>query len=121
MAKPITSVLQTVKGSDGNGLILDELSTQIERAVASIKDGGKSAKLSLNLTITRSNGNTVGLSGEIVAKLPKPVPSIAVMFTSEDDNDLHLANPKQRSMELREVSKPKFDIAGEPEKVAAAS
>lgn len=121
MAKPITSVLQTVKGSDGNGLILDELSGQIERAVEAIKSGGKTVKLSLNLTIARSNGNTVGVSGEIIAKLPKPVPSIAVMFTSEDDNDLHQDNPKQRSLELREVSKPKLDIAGEPEKVAAAS
>ncbi len=119
--KPITQVLQNVKGSDGNGLLLDELSSQIEKAVESIKNGGKSAKLSLNLTITRSNGNTVGLAGEVVSKLPKPTPSIAVMFTSEDDNDLHLDNPKQRSLELREVSKPKFEIAGKSEKVASAS
>jgi len=87
-----------------NGLTHDELADALNDLVAAVTEENKAGSLTFIVTIKpmgKSDGFDV--SAEIKAKPPKKTPGSSVFFATPDNN-LVRQDPRQATMELREVA-----------------
>lgn len=82
----------------------DEISEKIRDLVASVTDEGKSGKLTITIAI-KPVGKGDGLEVAVEAKSspPKPTAGVSIFFASPD-NSLVRQDPRQQTLELREVA-----------------
>ena len=102
-ARPFLDILRDL----GQGVTHDELSEKLQELVAAVAETGKGGALSLAITIkpTDSKSGAVVVAAEVKTKLPKlPAPS-SVFFISPENN-LVRQDPRQTTMELREIKTP---------------
>lgn len=86
-----------------NGVTHDELSDALQELVAAVAEEGKSGSMTFTINI-KPMGKSDGLevSAEVKVKPPKTTPGVSIFFASPDNN-LVRQDPRQQSMELREV------------------
>ena len=87
-----------------NGSTHDDLSDALQEVVAGVLEEGKAGKLTLTISI-KQLGKSDGLevAAEVKASPPKPTPGVSIFFASPENN-LVRQDPRQQTMELREVS-----------------
>lgn len=82
----------------------DEISDAIRDVVAAVTDEGKVGTVTITISIKplgKGDGLAVGI--ECKAKPPKQTVGTSVFFATPD-NDLQRQDPRQSSMELREIT-----------------
>lgn len=87
-----------------SGSTHDEISDKIRDLVAAVTDEGKAGKLTITVSIKpigKSDGMEVGV--EVKSSPPKPTAGVSIFFASPD-NALVRQDPRQQTMELREVA-----------------
>jgi len=90
-----------------HGRSLAELSEELARLVAAVRDTGKAGSLTYKLTVKPASAGesiTVQLEDEVVPKVPKPARGVSIFFAN-DDNQLQRTDPRQREFDIREVPK----------------
>ena len=87
-----------------NGVTHDELADALNELVAAVNDEQKAGSLTFTVTI-KPMGKSDGLevSADIKVKPPKKTPGVSIFFATPDNN-LVRQDPRQQSMELREVA-----------------
>ena len=102
-ARPFLDILRDL----GQGITHDELSEKLQELVAAVAETGKGGTLSLAITIkpTDSKSGAVVVFAEVKTKPPKP-PTQASVFFITPDNNLQRQDPRQATMELREIKTP---------------
>lgn len=87
-----------------SGSTHDEISDKIRDLVAAVTDEGKAGKLTITVSIKpigKGDGMEVGV--EVKSSPPKPTAGVSIFFASPD-NALVRQDPRQQTMELREVA-----------------
>lgn len=86
-----------------NGVTHDELADALNELVAAVTEENKAGKLTFTVSI-KPMGKSDGLevSAEIVSKPPKKTPGVSIFFATPENN-LVRQDPRQQSMELREL------------------
>ena len=89
---------------------LDELAAELHRWAAS--NGGKAkGELNLKLLFEAASDNTITIVGKVTSKSP-PEPAGRTITWLGPDNKLHLSNPRQLKLGVREVPPPtRADVA----------
>ena len=87
-----------------NGVTHDELADALNELVAAVNDEQKAGSLTFTVTI-KPMGKSDGLevSADIKVKPPKKTQGVSIFFATPDNN-LVRQDPRQQSMELREVA-----------------
>ena len=87
-----------------NGVTHDELADALNDLVAAVNEEGKAGTLAFTVSI-KPMGKSDGLevSADIKVKPPKKTAGVSIFF-STPDNNLVRQDPRQQSMELREVA-----------------
>lgn len=87
-----------------NGQTHDELSDALQALVAEVTDLGKSGTITLTVTI-KPIGKSDGLevAADVKSKPPKGSPGVSIFFPTPENN-LVRQDPRQQTMELREVA-----------------
>lgn len=86
------------------GATEDEISEQIRDLVAAVSDERKGGKITITVEVKpigKSDGFEVGV--DIKASLPKVKPGVSIFFATPD-NCLTRQDPRQQTMELREIA-----------------
>ena len=99
-SRPFMDFLREHRG----GATHDELSDALQSLVAEVTDQGKAGTLTLTISIKpigKSDGLEVG--ADIKSKPPKGAPGVSIFFPTVENN-LVRQDPRQQSMELREVA-----------------
>lgn len=101
------SYLRTIAQFD-KGYSTDEASSKLAELIKAVRATGRGGKLTFELSVSpasRGAVNTLKLTGEVKAKMPKlPAPE-CIMFAT-DDNTLQKTDPNQTEMELRVAQAP---------------
>ena len=87
-----------------NGVTHDELSDKLQELVAAVIEEGKAGTLTLTVSIKpvgKADGLEVG--ADVKVKPPKTAPGVSIFFASPENN-LVRQDPRQATMELREVA-----------------
>lgn len=86
-----------------NGVTHDELSDALQDLVAAVIEEQKAGKLTLTVSI-KPLGKSDGLevSAEVKSVPPKTQPGVSIFFASPENN-LVRQDPRQQTMELREI------------------
>ena len=87
----------------GGGATQEEISDAIRDVVAAVTDEGKAGTVTVTISIKplgKGNGLSVGI--ECKAKPPKQAAGVSVFF-ADGSNNLQRQDPRQSSMELREI------------------
>lgn len=87
----------------GNGVTLDALSDKLNELVAAVTDQNKSGSLTISIKL-KPAGNSGALEVGVDAKVKKPEnpPGVSIFFATPENN-LQRQDPRQSTMELREV------------------
>lgn len=87
-----------------NGSTHDDLSDKLQELVAAVIDEGKGGTLTLTISM-KPMGKNDGLevAADIKVKAPKPAAGVSIFFASPENN-LVRQDPRQATMELREIS-----------------
>jgi hypothetical protein len=86
-----------------NGVTHDELSDALQELVSAVSEEGKGGTLTLTISVKplgKHDGVEVG--ADIKVKAPKPKIGVSVFFVSPENN-LVRQDPRQATMELREI------------------
>ena len=86
-----------------SGATHDELSDALRDLVAKVSDEGKGGKLTITISVKpigKGDGLEVGIEHKLA--LPKETPGTAIFFATPD-NALVRQDPRQQTMELREI------------------
>jgi hypothetical protein len=97
MAKPLLENLRLLQG----GALLDTAGERLAELIQAVEDTGKAGKFQLTLDI-KKNGAALAIKADVIAKIPEPKVDPDLLWSTPDGN-LTPANPKQQSLELREV------------------
>lgn len=87
-----------------NGVTHDELADALNELVAAVTEENKAGSLTFTVTI-KPMGKSDGLevAADIKVKPPKKTAGVSIFFATPDNN-LVRQDPRQQSMELREVA-----------------
>lgn len=87
-----------------NGSTLDEISDALRDLVAAVTDEGKAGKMTVTIGI-KPMGKSDGLevSCDVKTSPPKSTPGVSIFFATPDNN-LQRQDPRQTTMELREIT-----------------
>lgn len=86
------------------GATHDEISDQIRDLVAAVTDERKGGKITITMAIKpMGKGDGLEISVESKAAPPKQSPGVSIFFATPE-NDLQRQDPRQNSLELREVA-----------------
>lgn len=97
-----------------HGRSLAELSEELARLVAAVRDTGKAGSLTYQLTVKPASAGdiiTVQLEDKVTPKIPQPPRGSSIFFANEE-NKLQRTDPRQREFDIREV--PKTTATAEP-------
>jgi hypothetical protein len=86
-----------------NGSTHDELSDKLQALVAAVTEEGRKGTLTFTVTITpmgKNDGLEVG--ADVKTNPPKPKAGVSIFFPTVENN-LTRQDPRQATMELREV------------------
>lgn len=87
-----------------NGSTHDEISDKIRDLVAAVTDEGKAGKLTITISIKpMGKGDGLEVAVEAKASPPKQTAGVSIFFASPD-NALVRQDPRQQTMELREIT-----------------
>ncbi len=86
-----------------NGSTHDELSDKLQELVAAVTEEGRGGTLTLTISM-KPMGKNDGLevAADVKIKEPKPKAGVSIFFASPENN-LVRQDPRQATMELREV------------------
>lgn len=88
-----------------NGLAVNELSEELDKLIALVKETNKTGSLTLAIKVKPRNGaKAVDVEYVITAKPPKQAPP-STFFYVNDKNGLQRNDPEQRHFDLKEVPK----------------
>lgn len=103
MSRSATSILTEIR----DGAAVNELSEAIHEAVQAVKQHGKPAKVTLDVTIAPLRKGTehlvdapMGFTAEVSSKLPKPDPDVSIFFVDGDGNPTRNQPERQTSLGL---------------------
>lgn len=87
-----------------NGITHDELADALNELVAAVTEENKAGSLTFTVSI-KPMGKSDGLevSAEIKVKPPKKTAGVSIFFATPENN-LVRVDPRQQSMELREIA-----------------
>lgn len=87
-----------------NGATHDDLSDKLQELVAAVIEEGKAGTLTLTVKV-KPLGKSDGLEVSAETKLaaPKPTPGVSIFFPTPENN-LVRQDPRQQSLELREIT-----------------
>jgi len=94
-----------VVASHRSGDIMPELDEKLTEVLQAVRETGKEGALTLTLKIRPYSKNkieTVLIEDEIKSKIPELTKGGSIFFATED-NELHLNDPRQQTLELREI------------------
>jgi hypothetical protein len=87
-----------------NGLTHDELATGLNDLVAAVCEENKAGTLTFSVSVKpMGKGDGLEVSAEVKTKLPKKTPGVSIFFATPENN-LVRQDPRQQSMELREIA-----------------
>jgi hypothetical protein len=90
-------------GEHRTGITHDLLSDALQELVAAVTQEQKSGTLTLKIGVKpMGKGDGLEVSALIDMKPPKETPGVAIFFPTPDNN-LVRVDPRQQSMELREI------------------
>ena len=87
-----------------NGATHDDLSDALQELVAAVVSEGRAGKMTITIAVKpmgRESG-ALDVSAETKVTAPKPAPGSSVFFASPENN-LVRQDPRQTTMELREI------------------
>jgi hypothetical protein len=105
---PLRGFAQLIAALD-DGRLHSELSDETKRVASELyrwagNNGGKAkGRLTLTLDMTADSNDTITIVGKVATKTP-PEPSGRTITWLGPDNQLHLSNPKQLKLGMREVA-----------------
>lgn len=102
MTRPITDTLRLLNG----GTFLDQVSLENALLVQAITEHGGTGKLTIEITIKRSAGGAMAVSGKFSSKAPSPKADETLVWALET-GELVLDNPKQQKLDLHVVNEAK--------------
>lgn len=90
-----------------NGLTHDELSDALQELVAAVAESGKAGTLTLKISVKPAGRDSGALEvgADVKVAPPKSSPGVAIFFATPENN-LQRQDPRQTSMELREITIP---------------
>lgn len=95
--RPALEVLAQLRA----GQVMDQLSVELNRVVAGVRDckTGKAGEVLLKIKIAplKQHHNAVSLQAQVIGKAPEDPPELDLMFY-DDDGNLHTRNPNQRDI-----------------------
>lgn len=81
-----------------------EISDEIRDLVAAVTDEGKGGKITITIAIKpMGKGDGLEIGVDVKSSPPKQKPGVSIFFATPA-NDLTRQDPRQQSMELREVA-----------------
>lgn len=95
-----------VLGDHRSGDLIPELDNRLTEVLSAVRGTGKEGKLMLTLTIKpagRLKVETVLIEDKVDTKIPE-LPKGGSIFFATDDNELHLRDPRQETLDLRDVN-----------------
>lgn len=103
----IRSSLQIV-GELRDGMVVAELSQAIHDATAAVREHGKKAVVTLDLTVATLRAGAEKLveaplviTAEVSSKLPQPDPEATIFFVDVDGNVSRIPESKQKDLGLK--------------------
>lgn len=97
--RPFMDFLREHRG----GATHDDLSDRLQELVAAVTDEGRAGTLTMTISI-KPLGKNDGLEVGVDLKIKPPVPKVGVsLFFASPENNLVRQDPRQQTMELREV------------------
>lgn len=98
-SRPFMDFLREHRG----GLTHDELSDKLQELVAAVNEEGKGGTLTIAIKIKPlGKGDGLEVATDVKLAAPKATPGTSIFF-STPDNNLVRVDPRQQSMELREI------------------
>lgn len=86
------------------GATHDEISEELRDLVAAVSDEGKGGKLTITISMKpMGKGDGLEIGVDVKSAPPKQKPGVSIFFATPG-NDLQRQDPRQQSMELREVA-----------------
>jgi len=86
-----------------NGLTIDEASDMLAAIVAAVTDEQRGGKMTLTISVKPlGKGDGLEVAVDLKAVPPKKTPGVSIFFATPD-NSLTRQDPRQTTMELREV------------------
>lgn len=99
-ARPFTDLFREHR----HGSTLDEASDMLQALVAAVVDEGKAGKMTIAIGVKpMGKGDGYEVSMELKSVPPKATPGTSIFFVTPDNN-LVRQDPRQQSMELREIT-----------------
>lgn len=86
-----------------SGGVHNELSVEINRLVAAVRETRKAGTLTLQLNVKLSERDLVVVRAEVKSKIPRPATE-ATSFFVDDEGGLSIHNPRQ--LKLKDVEQP---------------
>lgn len=88
------------------GVLINELTEQLQDIVKAVEDTGKSGEITIKLTIKKfSRMNAIDITDKVTIKLPQDQPESTMMFATPEGN-LVTEDPRQQKLPLSAVSIP---------------
>jgi len=102
-ARPLFDTLRDIR----RGQLLDDAADELQKVVAAVEETGKAGKLVIEIAVApASKGQgAMKVSDKITAKLPTLPAGETIMFITPENN-LVPNDPRQKSLELKDVSAP---------------
>lgn len=88
-----------------NGVVLAKASEKLDEAVEIARDRQQAATVTVTIKLKPQNDDQMVVVGTVTSTLPKETLPAGMMYV-DDDNSLHMSDPRQKELNLREVSKP---------------
>lgn len=99
-SRPFMDFLRELRG----GQTHDDLSDALQELVAEVTDLSRAGTLTLTLTIKPlGKGDGVQVGADVKVKPPKSAPGVSIFFPTPENN-LVRNDPRQKTMELREIT-----------------
>ena len=88
------------------GVLINELTEQMQDVVKAVEDTGKSGEITIKLTIKKfSRMNAIDITDKVTVKLPQDQPESTMMFATPEGN-LVTEDPRQQKLPLSAVNIP---------------
>lgn len=105
---PISNAFARWLAEFRDGESLNELTEAMQECVGAARETNKPAELKFSIKFT-PNGDAICVTDKIETKLPKEEREKCIFFPTEE-NTLQRDNPRQKTLDLRTVEKPRQEV-----------